>query len=29
MGTRSQLFGGRIDNTDIPKKILEAMGVPF
>ena len=29
MGVRSELFAGRIDNTDIPKKICEAMGVPF
>ncbi len=29
MGAGSELFAGRIDNTDIPKKICEAMGVPF
>lgn len=29
MGTNSELFAGRMDNTDIPKKICEAMGVVF
>jgi alkaline phosphatase len=29
MGTNSELFMGRMDNTDIPKKICEAMGVDF
>ncbi|MFA5302746.1 MAG: alkaline phosphatase [Bacteroidales bacterium] len=29
MGTNSELFAGRMDNTDIPKKICEAMGVAF
>lgn len=29
MGTNSILFMGRMDNTDIPKKICEAMGVDF
>ncbi|MFA5443582.1 MAG: alkaline phosphatase [Bacteroidales bacterium] len=29
MGTNSELFAGRMDNTDIPKKICEALGVVF
>ena len=28
-GTCSNLFGGRMDNTDIPKKICQAMGVAY
>jgi len=28
-GVNSELFTGRMDNTDIPKKICEAMGVVF
>lgn len=28
-GTYSGLFGGRMDNTDIPKKICQAMGVAY
>ena len=27
MGTNSHLFSGRMDNTDIPKKICQAMGI--
>jgi alkaline phosphatase len=29
MGTNSHLFSGRMDNTDIPKKICQAMGIAF
>ena len=29
VGTQSQMFAGRQDNTDIPKKICKAMGVEF
>jgi len=29
IGAGSELFAGKMDNTDIPKKICEAMGVPF
>ncbi len=29
MGVNSHLFMGRMDNTDIPKKICEAMGISF
>jgi alkaline phosphatase len=29
MGAGSSLFGGKMDNTDIPKKICAAMGVAF
>ncbi|NLA15578.1 MAG: alkaline phosphatase [Bacteroidales bacterium] len=29
MGAGSELFAGRMDNTDIPKKICEAMGLLF
>ncbi len=28
-GTCSNLFGGRMDNTDIPKKICQAMGIAY
>ena len=28
-GSGSELFSGRMDNTDIPKKICQAMGIPF
>ncbi|HPW78222.1 MAG: Alkaline phosphatase 4 precursor [Bacteroidetes bacterium ADurb.Bin037] len=29
MGVKSELFSGRMDNTDIPKKICQAMGISF
>ena len=29
VGAQSQMFAGRQDNTDIPKKICKAMGVEF
>lgn len=29
IGAGSELFAGRMDNTDIPKKVCEAMGVQF
>lgn len=29
MGVKSELFSGRMDNTDIPKKICQAMGIAF
>lgn len=29
IGQGSQLFSGRMDNTDVPKKVCEAMGVKF
>ena len=29
VGAGSQLFAGRMDNTDIPRKICQAMGVDF
>ena len=29
VGAGSQMFAGRQDNTDIPKKICKAMGVEF
>ncbi len=28
-GAGSHLFGGRMDNTDVPKKICQAMGIAF
>lgn len=29
VGAGSELFAGKMDNTDIPKKICEAMGIPY
>ena len=29
IGAGSSTFGGKMDNTDIPKKICAAMGVTF
>ena len=29
IGTQSEQFAGRMDNTDIPKKICNAMGITF
>jgi alkaline phosphatase len=29
IGAGSELFGGKMDNTDIPKRICKAMGVTF
>jgi alkaline phosphatase len=29
IGAGSEMFAGRQDNTDIPKKICKAMGVEF